>query len=621
MSTTNSASSGHRWLRRLPLIIAALSLVSVGVLWVIPGEVPRLDVRYFSTIVGGLTALVLLLLWVLAFSGWRWLFRLVPVLAVVGIAAAIQDVQFTGDMRPMITWRGQPRQAEVVKAARERQPAVAAADAAVVPVDLSASDWPGFRGPNRDGQVLGYNLNTDWDRQAPRELWRQPCGGGYASFAVAGSVAVTIEQRGDFEVVVCYDADTGAERWTYEHPTRFWEALGGEGPRATPVIADGDVFSLGANGHLVRLDGKTGKPKWSVNILQDNANLTWGMAGSPLVYDDLIVVAPGAQTAAARGRAVQAYDRATGQLRWSAGDHQGGYSSPVLARLGEVRQVLVFDGGGISGYDAQGKGELWRHPWPVQQGINVAQPVVIDNQHVFISSAYGVGCALLKVRLQDGKWTVHEVWKNTNLKCKFTSPVRSGPNIIGLDEGVLTAVHWMSGQRQWRSQRLGHGQVLLVGQHVLVQAEDGRLVVVPVSGAARGQAEIKALTKGGKTWNNPAFGNGRVYLRNHEEMVCYELPGTRGPAITTDRTPRGAPPAGARPPAGATRPDTAPAPTSPANPALPATVPTTPAPAASPPAPATAPTPSQAPPPVPPTGPAPGAMPPQAPATTRPTGP
>jgi outer membrane protein assembly factor BamB len=558
-------------------MIAGLSLASVGVLWVIPGEVPRLDVRYFGTLVGSLAAVVFLLLWVLTGSGWRWWFRLVPILVLLGMAAAIQDVQFTGDMRPMITWRGQPRQVEVVKAAREKQPPMAAAANSVVPTELSASDWPSFRGPNRDGLVLGYTLETKWGERAPRELWRQPCGGGYASFAVAGAVAVTIEQRGDFEVVVCYDADTGAERWTYEHPSRFWEALGGEGPRATPVIADGDVYSLGANGHLVRLDGKTGKPKWSVDILQDNANLTWGMAGSPLVYDDLIVVAPGAQTAAARGRAVLAYDRATGQLRWSAGDHQGGYSSPVLARLGEVRQVLVFDGSGISGYDAQGKGELWRHPWPVQQGINVAQPVVIDDQHVFISSGYGVGCALLRVGLVDGKWMVNEVWKNTNLKCKFTSPVRSGPNIIGLDEGVLTAVHWMSGQRQWRSQRLGHGQVLMVGQHVLVQAEDGRLVVVPASGAASGQAEIKALTKGGKTWNNPAFANGRVYLRNHEEMVCYELPGTRGPAISTNRTARGAPPAGARPPGGATRPASAPSPTSPATPTPPATGPTPPA--------------------------------------------
>lgn len=560
MSTTNTVSSGRLWFRRLPLIIAGLSLLSVGVLWVIPGDVPRLDVRYFGTIVGGMSVVAFLLLWVLMCSGWRWVVRLVPVLAVAGLAAAIQDVQFTGDMRPMITWRGRPRQVEIVKAAREKQPPAAAAAAVGIPAELSASDWPGFRGPNRDGQVLGYNLDTKWDERAPRELWRQPCGGGYASFAVAGAVAVTIEQRGDREVVVCYDADTGTERWTYEHPTRFWEALGGEGPRATPVIADGDVFSLGANGHLVRLDGKTGKSKWSVDILQDNANLTWGMAGSPLVYDDLIVVAPGAQTDAAHGRAVQAYDRATGQLRWSAGDHQGGYSSPVLARLGEVRQVVVFDGAGISGYDAGGKGELWRHPWPVQQGINVAQPVVIEDQHVFISSGYGVGCALLKVRLVDGKWTVNEVWKNTNMKCKFTSPVRSGPNIIGLDEGVLTAVHWMSGQRQWRSQRLGHGQVLLVGQHVLVQAEDGRLVVVPASGAASGQVEIKALTKGGKTWNNPAFANGRVYLRNHEEMVCYELPGTRGPTISTTRTARGAPPAGIRPPGGAARSATAPAP-------------------------------------------------------------
>src|SRR5207253_1242770 len=147
-------------------------------------------------------------------------------------------------------------------------------------------------------------------------LWRQPCGGGYAGFAVAGNLAVTIEQRRDQEAVVAYDTATGRERWAYAYPAQFTEQLGGPGPRATPTIAGRDVCSLGATGHLVCLDAATGQLKWAVDILTDNQNLTWGMSGSPLVYDNVVVVNPGAQTEAAKGRAVVAYHRATGKEIW-----------------------------------------------------------------------------------------------------------------------------------------------------------------------------------------------------------------------------------------------------------------------------------------------------------------
>lgn len=554
MSTPPTARASGSWARHLPLFLVVLTAIGIGVLQFLPGEVPDLGMRNFVSLMAAMSALLILLFWVLVLSGWRWVFRLIPVLLVGGAAAAVEDVEFTGDMRPLFTWRGSPKRADVIKAARDKQPKSAAAPLA----EMTAYDWPSFRGGRGDGVALGYTLNLKWEHQAPKELWRQPCGAGYASFAVIGKSAVTIEQRGDKEVVVCYDADTGSERWVYEHADRFWEALGGEGPRATPTLADGDVYSVGAKGHFVRLDGQTGKPKWTVNILEGNENLMWGMAGSPLVFDDLVVVTPGAQSAAAKGKGVQAYLRDSGILKWSAGEHQGGYSSPVLATLGGHRQIIVFDGGGVSGYDADGKGELWRQPWPVNQGINVAQPIVLDDEKVFISSGYSVGCALLKVTQSGGKWTVTTLWKNTNLKCKFTSPVRNGPNIIGLDEGVLTAVQWLTGERQWRFQRYGHGQVLLVGQNAVIQAEDGRLVIVPVSGAPGTPMEIKAITKGGKTWNNPAFANGRLYLRNHEEMVCYEMPGTKGPAVLPTRgRPMGAGAGAGRPPGGtapATRP-------------------------------------------------------------------
>src|SRR5262249_7412171 len=154
---------------------------------------------------------------------------------------------------------------------------------------------------------------------------------------------------------------------------------------------------------LTCLDVATGKPRWSVETLKDNANLKWGMSGSPLVYDGVVVVSPGVQQPGAPGGTLVAYDRATGQQVWAAGAAPAGYSSPMLATLAGRRQVLLFDGKGLAGYDAADGKELWRHPWETQEDINVAQPVVLEGDRVVVSSGYGVGSALLHVTQDAGR--------------------------------------------------------------------------------------------------------------------------------------------------------------------------------------------------------------------------
>jgi len=172
-------------------------------------------------------------------------------------------------------------------------------------------------------------------------------GGGYSGFAVEGNALVTLEQRRDQEVVVCYDTASGAERWTYAYSALFAETLGGNGPRATPTIAGDSIYSLGAKGKLVCLDLKSGALRWEADILKENKNILWGMSGSPLVYEDVVVVNPGAQTAESAGRELVAYDRKSGKEKWHGGTHQAGYSSPMLATLAGRRQIVLFDGEGI----------------------------------------------------------------------------------------------------------------------------------------------------------------------------------------------------------------------------------------------------------------------------------
>lgn len=508
----------RRFLRLwLPLIVLGLGALAAWGVYSWPADSPR-DHRVMSTWVATVLTLLLLLGWFVLLSGLTWRLRL-GILLLVGGAAwpFLHRMTFDGDMAPIfhLPWGST---ADDVREAYGPGPC----DLGPIDVAIKPGDFAEYRGPGRDGVVTGPPLARDWKARPPRQLWRRPGGGGYSSFAVAGNVAITLEQRRDQEAVVCYDAATGKERWAYAYPAHFTETLGGTGPRATPTIADGNVFSLGAAGMLVCLEATTGKPKWSVNILKDNDNVRWGMSGSPLVYDEVVVVNPGAQNAKAAGRALVAYSRATGSPVWQAGNAQAGYSSPMLATLAGKRQILVFDAEGLAGYDPNGHGALWRFPGTTMQGINVAQPLVIDGERVFISSGYDVGCAMLRVKQTNGKWAVEQVWRTQALHCKFNSPVIRQGFVYGLDDGSLTCVDAETGKRRWKGARYGQGQVLLAGDLLLIQAESGSLVLaLATPEAPRELGKIPALTV--KTWNPPALAHGKVFVRNDEEMACYDL--------------------------------------------------------------------------------------------------
>jgi outer membrane protein assembly factor BamB len=194
----------------------------------------------------------------------------------------------------------------------------------------------------------------------------------------------------------------------------------------------------------------------------------------------------------------------------------------MLATLVGRRQILVFDGEGLNGYDAARGKELWGFPWITQDGINVAQPLVLDGDRVFISSGYGVGCALLRIAESAQGWTVEKLWQNRRMRCKFTSPVAYQGFIYGLDDGILACLDQKNGNQRWRDGRYGHGQLLLVDGLLLILSETGRLALVEAT--PEGYHELTGFAAlEGKTWNNPALAGGKAYLRNHEEMACYNL--------------------------------------------------------------------------------------------------
>jgi outer membrane protein assembly factor BamB len=284
------------------------------------------------------------------------------------------------------------------------------------------------------------------------------------------------------------------------------------------------VYTLGATGELTCLDGRGGLLQWSLNILHDNGseNVTWGMSGSPLVIGQSVVVCAGANPASRSGGTLVAYDVDTGQRKWRSGKCRAGYSSPLRANLGGSEQILIFDAGGLAGFDVGSGSELWRHPWETLNDCNIVQPLVLPGDRVFISSDTR-GCAMIGVKREADEWIARVIWSNRYLYAKFSNPVTDGESIFGLSNGILVCLDAETGQRHWKKGRYGSGQLLLVSDVLLVTGEQGDVVLVAAS--SQGFRELARMSVfGGKSWNTPALAAGLLFLRNHEEMACYQLP-------------------------------------------------------------------------------------------------
>lgn len=397
--------------------------------------------------------------------------------------------------------------------------------AAIPRLTFHAPYWTDFRGPHRDGHYDELKISTHWASQGPALLWRQPIGRGYASFVIAAGRAFTIEQRRHQEVVAAYEVETGRELWTRGWEAEFQESMGGDGPRATPTWHNGRLYALGAQGELCCLNAENGRQVWAVNILKDNqaANLTWGMAASPLVVDDKVIVLPGGPT----GKSVVAYDKFSGIPIWKALDDQQAYTSPMLVTLAGKRQLLIVSARRVMGVTIEDGTLLWEYPWVTEHGINSAQPILLSDHRFFISAGYGHGSAVVDIISNGEKLSAKTVWENVRMKNKFTSSVLENGYIYGLDEAILACIQADTGELKWKGGRYGYGQVLLAGGHLIVLSESGELALVKTTPDSYQElARFQAIE--GKTWNHPAIAGGRLLVRNANEMACFDLLEVRG---------------------------------------------------------------------------------------------
>ncbi|NWF86136.1 MAG: PQQ-like beta-propeller repeat protein [Bryobacteraceae bacterium] len=462
---------------------------------------------------------VLLWLWWLLFSRAPRRWRLVGAGAVaLGVAAVFAGFRIrgvSGDLVPILEprWSRESRRAEGAgnfsgatrDATRERG---------------GRADFPQFLGPTRNATLHGLALERDWAKRPPQVLWRQPIGAGWSGFAVVGARAVTQEQAGDDELVSCYAVEDGRRLWSHVNRARYATTIAGVGPRCTPTVVSNRVFALGATGILNCLDLASGRPLWTRRLTDDGgvAVPEWGFAGSPLYFDEKVIVSAGGDD----GRSLIAYHAATGEIAWTGGSAPASYSSPCVATLAGVPQILMFNAKRITSHAPADGRVLWEYPWGIGQP-HVAVPVVVASNRVVFSSGYGVGAALLQVNgLDGGKLGVERVWKSPRLKAKFANFVQRDGFLYGLDDGVLACVAVADGSQRWREGRYGHGQVLLVDDLLLVTAENGELILLaPTPEVPNELGRFRVFAS--KTWNPPALSGELLLVRNDLEAACVRL--------------------------------------------------------------------------------------------------
>lgn len=375
--------------------------------------------------------------------------------------------------------------------------------------------WSGFRGKNRNGIINGTSIQVDWNGNPPEELWRRPIGPGCSSFAVMGDYIFTQEQRGEMEVVSCYNLKSGKPVWQHQDQARFWDSHAGAGPRSTPTIHQGRIYTIGATGIVNVLESRDGSPVWTRNAQEDTGNKDsgWGYSGSPLVTDSAVIVA-------AIGQLI-AYDKETGEIRWEGPEGGDSYSSPQLITLDSIPQVLLCSGEGVVSLDPMTGEIIWNYTWSGDSRI--VQPGMTDNGDLLIQRTDGNAVRRISVNHEDDQWNFTEKWTTTSLRPNFNDLVIHQGYAYGFHGPGLVCMDLETGVRKWRGNRYGGQVILLADQDLLiVLSEKGEVALVEANPEKFSEIGIIQAIKG-KTWNHPAMAGNILLVRNTEEMAAFNL--------------------------------------------------------------------------------------------------
>lgn len=380
---------------------------------------------------------------------------------------------------------------------------------------VRADDWPQWRGPNRDGISQEKGWLKAWPAEGPARLWTNNVGVGYSSFAVSKGRLYTMGNIQEKDYVFCLDAETGKVKWQHEYPCSSRDPNGYHGTRCTPTV-DGDrVYSIGRQGQFFCLDTTDGHVVWAKDFKKDFGGEVpqWGFSSSPLIEKDWVLVEPGGRSAS-----VTAILKASGEVIYKAGTDLAGYSSLIAFNLGKERCYAQFAKDAIVGRRMKDGAELWRLPWKTSYGVNAATPI-IQGDRMFISSAYGFGCALLAMT----PTSVEEVWRNKNMKNHVNSCVFLDGYLYGYDDGTLKCLDWKTGEVKWSTGAYGKGAVTLADGKLILYGQSGKLGLAEAS--PEGFKEICSFQAlpGKDTWANPVLANGRIYVRSLDKMAAFDV--------------------------------------------------------------------------------------------------
>ncbi|MCZ2343432.1 MAG: PQQ-like beta-propeller repeat protein [Bacteroidales bacterium] len=387
-----------------------------------------------------------------------------------------------------------------------------------------AADWPGILGPNRDGHSSETGLNWNWPAAGPPQLWKKAIGAGFAGVSVAGGSVFLFHRIDDQEVLAALDPLTGQEKWTSSAPTQYRDDFNFDpGPRCVPVVADGRVFALGANGDLHAVEAKTGRKLWHRNIRSDYRAPKgyFGVGSTPIVVGERLLVNVGG-----KGAGIVAFAVATGKELWKATDDPGSYSAPTLAEISGKSRAIFLTRTGLVGLDPATGQVAFTHYFRsrLDASVNGATPLVWKG-NVFLTSSYGVGAALFDVTGAEPE----AIWENDrSIASQYNTPVRVGDYLYGTDGradlGVarLRCVEWKTGTVKWTRENYGVAALIAVDGGILAVNENGELIrfdADPERYTERGRAAI--LRK--PTRAIPALSDGLLFCRDEKDLVCVDL--------------------------------------------------------------------------------------------------
>ena len=411
------------------------------------------------------------------------------------------------------------------------------------PAAAPGTGWFQWRGPTRDGRAPEGKFRTDWDKNPPKLLWKadtlggasRPLGGGYSSPVVVGDSVYIQDYKDGKERVVCLEADTGKFRWETSFDANYTgtDKQYAIGPRATLTVEGNTLYVVSGAGKLLRIDKPAdgpAVPTWQHDFLADfDAKIPqWGVACSPLVEGDLVIVQPGGKTGS-----VVAFDKVTGEVRWRAGTSASGYSSPVVTSINGERTVFALTGDSLLAIRTSDGKVMATYPWNTKYEGNVATPLVVEN-YVFISSAYQQGCALLRAEGKGGQVNLTEVYarRGRGYQNHHSSSVFKDRYLFGYDgmmgSARLKCVDFHTGREKadWEADTLGtgSGSIILAGNHLIIQTERGDLALVEATAEEfRLVAKIPKVLTGNNNWATPTLVDGRLYLRDEVKVLCFDL--------------------------------------------------------------------------------------------------